>query len=200
MTNIQTLFRKYGNPKLAIDYLKARDLAKDEMVYQGGWSSLVDEDKDTIIAFFLDDPAMTREQNDGSKVMYLMGKGYSQAQAIGELGMAYSRHNVKEIEACHKRANSVAIRVVLLTYLQIIDAADFTRVTKDLIALYTTRGIKGVNDGTSGEGLFDFIEGTVGTGYETAALRDQGYSLKVGTFSELETKFMDILRNGNYTK
>lgn len=200
MSTILTLYRKYSNPKIAVDYLKARDLAQEDLVSQGGWNSLNDVDKFTIIDFFVDDPSLTREQNDGNKVVFLMTiKGISQTDAIKYLQRAYSKHNVKEIEACNKRANSVAIRETLLSYLSLGDIADFTRVTKDLIALYTTRGIKGVNDGISGEGLFDFIERTAGTSYATAGLEDQGYTLIAGqTYESLKTELMEILREGNY--
>lgn len=201
MTRIQQLKRKYGHHKIAVDYLKARDLARDEMVVQGGWNALSDVDKYEIILLFLDDPAFDRATNDANKVGFLMSKGLTLQQAQMYLVQAYSSHNVLEIEACAKRANSEAIRNILISFLSINDAADFTRVTKDLIALYSTKGIKGINDGTSGEGIFDFIESTSGTTYETAGLAEQGYVLNGGApYSILITGLMDILRNGNYKK
>lgn len=202
MSNIKKYYRVKDDTqkKIAIDYLKARELAKDEMVTLGGWGSLTSEDKGYIVDFFLEDPAFDSATNNANKVGYLMGTGLSLQEAQGYLASAYAAHHKKEKGACYKRANSVRVSEIVATYLSISDAADFVKTIDIPLTLYTTQGIKGVNDGSAGAGLFDFLESTAGTIYETAGLAEQGYTINVGTVNDLITALMDVLRNGNYTK
>ena len=67
-----------------------------------------------------------------------------------------------------------------------------------LFDLFKSQAIRGTDDGNAGEGLFNFLESTVGTSYENAGLEEQGYTLKTGTYSEFITELMDVLRHGIY--
>lgn len=207
MTELQKLRRKYGHHKVAVDYMKARDLAVDYVIAQGGWSNLSDVDKYEMIILFIDDPTVTdpvltvRQKNDQNKVIFLMMRGISQSDSILILENAYAAHNVLEIEACKKRAGSIAIREVVANYLDIDDAGDFIRTVQNLINLYQDNGIKGLEHGTSGEGLFDFILSNTNSSYAGAGLQEAGYTLKhEHTYQEFKDALMDILQNGNYKR
>lgn len=200
MSKIRQLYKKYGSPRLAIDYLKARDLAIDEMVAQGGFNSLSVEDKYYIIFFYAEDPAMTSDDNNTAKVTFLMGEGFTQAEALSYLTESYSKHHLKERESCLKRANSKKGTSIMATYLNIVDLADFINTTKTMFDNYKFEGIKGTAYGKAGEGIMDFIESTPGTSFENIGLKDQGYVLKQGTITDLITELKSLLVDGNYTE
>lgn len=187
------------------DYLAMRKAYCDEVLTnKTTWANFSNEEKQRFIDLFLNDPnlnadpLLNQQANDQNKVIFLMGLGYSQAVAQQVLVDSYSEHHVFEIEACTARANASKSTAVVIKYLNISDARDFIETTKSLYDLYADQGIKGVNDGSVGEGLFDFIESTVGTSFEFLGLEQQGYTLKGGTWSTFKAELMDILRNGNY--
>lgn len=196
---IVTLYRKFGSPKLAIDYLKARELAKQEMINKGGWTELTDEEKFHVIKFFVEDPEFDSATNNANKVGFLTSIGYSIQDAQLYLPKAYAVHHEKEVVACKKRADSIDASNLVALYLGLDDARDFIETTKSLYDLFRDQGIKGVNYGSVGEGLLDFIESTPGTSFEFLGLAQQGYTTNGGLpISGLITGLKDILINGNY--
>lgn len=198
MVSIKLLYRRFGNPKVAIDYLKAKDLATLRIETLGGWANLDDEQRYYIIAFYANDTTLDVDTNNANKVGFLMGKGYSQTESIEYLENAYAKHHKLEKEASMLRVGSIKLTQVVAKYLNLTDARDFVETSKILYDLYKDESIKGTNDGAVGESLFDWIESTPETSYSTSGLRHQGYVLKVGTWDSFENEIMDILRNGNY--
>lgn len=186
----------YGD-LLCSDVLQVRDRVK-EILDVVSWSGLNDAEKEIVIELFLKETNKPDSTSDTEKVMYLMGKGYSLIQAQIRLMQAYGDYHIREIKACADRASSEKLYVVIAKYLSLADAADLIKITHKLFDLYKSQGIRGILDGNAGEGLFDFLESTVGTSFETTGLIQQGYSLKSGTYSSFIGELMDILRNGNY--
>lgn len=69
----------------------------------------------------------------------------------------------------------------------------------DLINNYIFYGIEGTEKGDSAA-LYDFIQSTVGTIFETTGLSSLNLTSWSGTIPELVTQIMDIIENGNYDK
>jgi hypothetical protein len=200
METIEKLYRKHGTYKIAVDYLKARSLAIEIMVTKGGWNSLTTPEKNYIIAFYAEDPAMDLATNNQVKGQFLVMNGVDPASIAKYLRNAYSKHHIKENEACKKRADSIAATDVVAKYLTLVDARDFIELTKTLYDLFKDQGIKGLNYGSVGEALMDFINSTVGTSFETTGLEQQGYTLNTGTWVGFREELIDILINGNYKR
>ena len=127
-----------------------------------------------------------------------MGKGYDLQQSQGVLIKSFATHHIKEVRSCADRSNCEQLYFVIAKYLSLDDAGDLIKISHKLFDLFKTQAIRGVNDGNAGEGLFDFLESSVGTTYETSGLKQQGYTLNTGDFSTFITELMDVLRNGNY--
>lgn len=195
ITSIENWF-SYGD-LLCTDILQIRDRVR-EILDVTGWSGLTNAEKDIVITLFLKETNKADNVSDTEKVMYLMGRGYSLAQAQSKLMQAYADYHIKEIIACTNRANSEKLYVVIAKYLSLADASDLIKITHKLFDLFKSQGIRGTLDGNVGEGLFNFLESTVGTSFETTGLTQQGYTLKTGTYSSFINELMDILRNGNY--
>lgn len=182
---------------LCTDRLQTRDRIK-EILNSQGWSGSTDNDKEIVIKYYLKETNKEDSVSNTEKVMFLMGKGYTLEQAQGRLIQAYSTFHIIEINACHSRANSAKLFEVIAKYLDLSDASDLIKITHKLFDLYKTQAIRGVNDGNAGEGLFDFLESTIGTSYETTGLTQQGYTLNTGDNTTFINELMDVLRKGNY--
>lgn len=195
--DISSIENAFYNEHAFTDYLQLRSFIND-IITTKTWSGLTPAEKDITIETFARGNGVTLNTDNTNKVIYLMGKGNTQTQAIGILNNAYSVFHIKEIEACVKRANSPKVFSVVNKYLSITNASDFIRTTQTLFGLFVTQGIRGVNDGEAGEGLFDFIESTVGTTYEFMGLAQSNYPLNTGTIQDFITELMDILRHGKY--
>jgi hypothetical protein len=194
------LLHKYGNKTLQKDYLYIRQLII-ELLNTKTWNNCTNAEKDIVIELHARETSKTSIVANGEKVTYLMSKkGKNQAQAILFLQEQFAIHHIKEIQSCTARANSKDLFTIIPKYLTILDAGDFIRTISSLFTAYLFQGVKGVNDSDAGEGLFDFIESTVGTSFETAGLREQGYVMQNGdaNMDNFINALMDILRNGNY--
>ena len=187
---------QYGDT-LCSDFLQVRRRIRN-IVNSVTWSGLTDSEKDIVISLYLKEDSVTESTYNGYKVAYLMGKGYTLTQASGILIQSYANYHVREVNACLKRANSEMLYVVIAKYLTLTDAGDLIKITHKLFDLFKSQAIRGVNEGSAGEGLFDFLESTVGTSYENSGLEEQGYTLNTGTYTEFITELMDVLREGNY--
>lgn len=187
----------YGE-SLCTDYLQYRDRIKDELD-QVSWSGLTNSEKDIVIDFYLKESNKSEEVANGEKVAYLMGvHGLSLIEAKGKLISVYGPHHIKEIRSCYHRSNSELLYKIIAKYLTLVDAGDLIKITHKLFDLYKSQAIRGTEDGNAGEGLFNFLESTVGTSYETTGLEQQGYILNTGTYSEFIAELMGVLRYGNY--
>lgn len=195
ITSIENWF-KYGDI-LCTDtlQLRARIVAILDSI---SWSGTTDEEKDIIIRLHSKETSKAESIATTEKIVYLMGKGYTQAQAQGVLIQSYADYHLKEIISSEKRGNSEKLYQIIAKYLTLNDAGDLIKISHKLFDLYKTQGIRGVNDGNAGEGLFDFLESTVGTSYETTGLVQQGYTLNTGDYTSFISELMDVLRNGNY--
>jgi hypothetical protein len=198
-TNISSVqnWKDYGE-SLCADYLQYRERVKGELDVVS-WSGLTNSEKDIVIDFYLKETNKSDEASNGEKVAYLMGvHGLDLIQSKGKLISVYGPHHIKEIDSCKNRANSELLYQIIAKYLTLTDAGDLIKITHKLFDLYKSQAIRGTLDGNAGEGLFNFLESTVSTSYETTGLEQQGYVLNTGTYSEFITELMDVLRNGNY--
>lgn len=191
-----TSWYQYGNT-LCTDILQTRDRIK-EIVNSGTWSGLTNNEKDIVIELYIKADDIDENTYNTNKVTYLMSNGYSLQQAQGRLIQAYGSYHTKEVIACTLRANCGRLYEVIAKYLSLADAGDLIKITHKLFDLYKSQAIRGTEDGNAGEGLFNFLESTVGSSYENAGLEQQGYVLKTGTYSEFITELMYVLRHGNY--
>lgn len=187
----------YQYTSLCTDFLQTRARVK-EILSVKTWSNLTDSEKDIVIEFYLKEDLIDEDTYNTYKVGYLMGKGYSLEQASYLLIQAYGNYHIKEVRSCTTRANSEKLYKVIAKYLSLADAGDLIKITHKLFDLYKSQAIRGSEDGNAGEGLFNFLESTVGSSYENAGLAQQGYILKTGTYSDFITELMDVLRHGNY--
>lgn len=99
-----------------------------------------------------------------------------------------------------RRARLTAVKMEIynrLTYSQVNDimvASNFEVTGTNYVEL----GREGTEEGNA-EGLFDYIEARLGTLWELTGLKVQAYiPLGMANCTELSTRLMDILKNGNY--
>lgn len=182
------------------DYLQYKNFVTEVMGTKV-WANLTDTEADFIINNYVREAGVTSQDDATRKVIHLMTvHGKSQSDSALYLQNAYAEFHLKEISSCFLRSQNKTLFQIIAKYLQNMDAADFTDVIEHPYYMFTTQGIRGVNDGETGEGLFDFIESTVGTSYETAGLAQQGYIMANGDpdMSNFILELMNVLRNGNY--
>lgn len=178
------------------DYLYVRDEIT-KLTTSVGFNNMPSEDKDIVIAYHSKDNNKTDADNDTDKVVYLMGTGKTQGQAVSFLKTAFANHHVLSLESCKLRGNSIKLSEVVLSYLNEEDATDFTETAKSLFDFFMDHARKGSNDYSKRDGLFDFIEST--SSYLTMGLEQQGYTLVTGTtWAQFRIDLMDVLRHGNY--
>lgn len=186
----------YGK-SICSDDLQLRDRIL-QLVNTITWSSLNDAEKDIVISFNLRETAVDDATYNTNKITYLMGKGNSLEESKIILLKSYAEFHIKEVVACKKRSDSEKMYEIIAKYLQLSDAGDLIKITHKLFDLYKTQAIRGTEDGNAGEGLFNFLESTVGTSYENSGLEEQGYTLNSGTYTEFITELMGVLREGKY--
>lgn len=195
ITSISSWVKYYDS--LCTDRLQLR-LRIIEILNTQTWSGISDEERDIVIKYYLKETSKSDSVANEEKVIFLMGKGFSFGEVQGLLIKSYSIYHLMEIESCYSRANSAKLFEVIAKYLTLVDAADLINITHKLFDLYKTQGIRGVNDGSVGAGLFDFLESTVDTMYETSGLQQQGYVLNTGDYTTFISELMDVLKYGNY--
>ncbi len=157
-----------------------------------GWATLTHDEKMVAIKYraFPDDVVTA-----GTIVGYLMGIGYTQAEAVGTLIQAGAAEQTNLIKACHARGTSPVLFMIVGKYLALPDQADLNELVDSLLNKFLFRGLRGTLDGRDGnQGLFDFIEGTAGI----TTLADQLYVMQNGDadMSNFIAELMNWLRNG----
>ena len=197
-------WKDFGEP-VCTDYLQFRmyimQVMTDKVDGGDSWDDLSDAEKDLLIENYASEDQVDGATDGMRKVVHLMTvHGMSQPEAVKYLEDVFADHHIKEIDSCEKRVKNKTLFQVIAKYLTIAEAADFTQVIDQPYYMYATQGIKGINDGEAGEGLFDFIESTAGTSYETAGLQEQGYPMKNGDpdMTNFIADLMEVLRKGNY--
>ena len=190
-------WRDYGE-RLCSDYLQYVSYVQANCPI---WSSLSNDEKDYLISAYIKAGDITKEQDASNKIMYLtVEQGLSMTDAQGVLLDAWSYYHIKERASCKARSECKEVSYIIGKYLSISDASDFVKTIQNLIYLFSTQGIRGVNEGDTAEGIFDFIESTPGSVYDTAGLREMGYTMINGDpdMENFISELMDVLRNGNY--
>lgn len=195
ITSIESWYQ-YGDI-LCTDILQKRDRIKS-IVDSGTWSGLTSNEKDIVIELYIRQDGVDEATYNGNKIAHLMGKGYTLDESKGILIQSYGNYHIQEVKSCSTRAKCEKLYEVIAKYLTLADAGDLIKISHKLFDLYKTQAIRGTEDGNAGEGLFNFLESTVGTSYENAGLEEQGYTLNIGTYTDFITELMDVLRHGNY--
>jgi len=128
--------------------------------------------------------------------------GKSPSDSVTELQKAFAKNHVRDIQSCRARLDSVTLYEIIGKYLSFIDAKDFFQTVRNLYIDYKDQGIKGTKDGMVGVALFDFIESTPKTIFESAGLSSKGYDMQNGDAdaSNFVADLMTVFRNGIYIK
>lgn len=183
--------------KSFVDYAKWRNEIIFSFSGNGGWSGATSVEKDIIIDLHIDDPYIPLSASNMNKVAYLMGKGYSQAQAQGYLLQSWYKHHLRHVECAKERWKYV--KLIVGKYLNLLDANELMETTDTLVYYYTQTGRMGQNyNPTDGDGIMDYIEST--HGFTGIGLEDTGYVLNTGTWSDFKKELRDIIAYGKYTK
>jgi len=198
--DISSIENFYANPSVFNDYLQMRRHI-DDLINTGspsGWDSLTTAEKQILIDLHLKDRSLSQAANDTNKVVFLMTNGLTLEEAQGHLINAYAEHHVNDKISCTTRANSKRSAIIVAKYLQLSDATDFINEIKNLLELYISRGIKGIEYDSLDYGLFDYFKSTPGSPYEFTGLASNAYALKTGTLQNLIDELLDVLWLGKY--
>jgi hypothetical protein len=165
------------------------------------WVNLSNSEKDFMIDLYLKEAAISQVTDDTNKATHLITTGQAtDAESVRLLIVdRWSKHHILDVESCRARANALKLYISIGTYLSISDATDFFMTVENLYVGFRDQAIKGTQDGSE-EGLFDYIESTVGTVYEFAGLSSKGYAMQNGDLDELNfiAAIMDVIRHGKY--
>ena len=167
---------KYGyNGK---DYKYVRQKIIDGVTSAGGFSNLTTAEKEIATRWF----AVAKSDRDTvytTEQQILLGlqfhKGSTESR---QTRMAYATMEV------YNRLSPSEVEEVLSE-------------VQDLVAKYVQYGEEGTLEG-DGEALFDYIEARSGTSYTSTGLAAKSYVPDGKTLSELVTRLMDILKDGEY--
>jgi hypothetical protein len=173
---------------VANDYLVCKNEIK-ELVFKKGWPSLTNSEKDLAIQYY-SYPDMI------SAVMYLMGKGYSQAQAQGYVLQQWHRHHGNLINACKQRWYYV--KFIVPQYLSFTDAEDLLNTVEPLVFAYNDMGRLGINYGDKKDGIMDYIEST--GMFTNQGLKENNYILQQSTWDGFITAMKNVFVEGIYSK
>jgi hypothetical protein len=188
---------KYQN-ELTTDYLQLRDYIRD-ILNEKSWVNLTNFEKDIVIEYHIKEAIKTLAEEQTEKVTYLvLEKDISASEATSFMIRSFANHQIKNKAACAKRMDQAELYFIVGKYLDLSEATDFYSVAEILFSKYKDQGIKGTMHGDYEAGLFDFMESTVGTVYETAGLASQNYTMLVGTLQDFIDEMLNILRKGNY--
>lgn len=163
------------------DYKSARVALYVAMMTKGGFNNLSDEEKRIASKWFI------VERTERSSVHTL------QEQVTNG---KWFDSNSKE---ARRQRFSVAMSEIYnrLTKEEVFQV--LSAMGNDIVEKYITYGTEGTVEGDLIEGLFDYIEARNGTAWSATGLAVQTFIPSgMANCSELATKLMDILKNGNY--
>jgi hypothetical protein len=172
----------------ANDYMVVRFEIRD-LCRAKGWTGLTNTEKDLAIKHYISD-------NPTNAVIYLMSKGYSQAQAQGFVLMSWHKYHAKLLEACKQRL--YYLKFVVPQYLSLTDAEKLFDNTHDLIYEFTELGRFGIAIGDKKSGILDYLMST--NDYVDAGMAESGLTLLQGTWDIFRSALIAILIDGIYTK
>lgn len=180
-------WNKYGC-QVVNDYLVCKHEIKD-LVVEKGWSNLTNTEKDLAIIYYSYPDTTTA-------VIYLMGKGYSQAQAQGYVLLSWHRHHGNVMNSCKQRW--FYAKFIVPQYLSFNDAEDLLNTVEPLVFAYNDMGRLGINYGDKRDGIMDYIEST--NAFAGQGLRENGYILLQSTYDIFIGAMKDVFVEGIYSK
>lgn len=171
------------------DYLSVKNQIKI-LADRIGWTNLSSPEKDLAIKYY----AYT---NIMDPLIYLMTiKGYPQASAQFYILQEWHKHHRNLLESCKERWYYV--KFVVAMYLNFADAEELLDTTQSLIFSYTECGRLGINYGDKNPGIMDYLEST--NLFENQGLKENGYTLNLGTWDSFIGSMKDIMVYGKYNK
>lgn len=143
--------------------------------------------------------------NEVMAVGMLMANGMSQQEATLTVLDSWQRYHKKVSESYNDR--SFYIKKVVTLFLNISDAMHLLSVTKPLLKAFTEDGVIGHNYGVEDsitklsyndivDGLMNFIDSS--SVYTGNGLKEQGYTLLIGTYDDFISMLKDVIVYGNY--
>lgn len=172
---------------LVNDYLVCKHEIK-ELVVEKGWSNLSNSEKDLAIQYYA-------YPDTTSAVIYLMGKGYSQAQAQGFILQQWHRHHGNVIISCKTRWYYA--KFIVPQYLSFTDAETLFNTIESLAFAYNDMGRLGIEYGDKSNGIMDYLEST--NAYVGNGLKESGLTV-VGTWNNFIQAMKNVFVEGIYTK
>jgi hypothetical protein len=172
----------------ANDYLVCKNSIK-ELIIEKGWANLSNTEKDIAIQYYA-------YPDSTSAVIFLMSKGYSQAQAQGFVLLQWHRHHGNVMNSCKTRWYYV--KFIVLQYLNFSDAEDLLNTVEPLVFAYNDMGRLGVNYGDKRDGIMDYIEST--NMFQGQGLRENGYVLLQGNYDLFIQAMKNVFVEGIYNK
>ena len=172
----------------ANDYMCVRFEIRD-LCRAKGWSNMTNVEKDVAIKHYVSD-------NPTDAVIYLMGKGYSQAQAQGFVLTSWHKYHAKLLEATQQRF--YYLKFVVPQYLSLTDAEMLFDNASGLIYELTELGRFGIAIGDKKSGVLDYLMST--NDYVGAGMEESGITLIQGTWDTFRAALYGILVDGIYTK
>lgn len=166
----------------------------DEVRTDLTWTSLSVTDKYSVINYG------AYKAGDSDKVTFLMGEGLTLAEAQGYLLTVWKSNMPKAIAAARARVESEKFFEVIGTYLPKADAEDLLETVDGLLSEFRNAAHIGTNIPGSSPGIWDYINNTAGTAYETAGIdaKETIYTLNTGTWTAFKDALKDVVFNGNY--
>lgn len=104
--------------------------------------------------------------------------------------------HINSVEARERRRRHMMME--FYNRLQPAQVAEIIAIGYPLSNTYVDTGIEGTESGDP-EGMYDYLEATVGTTWENTGLAAQDWVPEGMTLAELVTRVMDIMKNGNYS-
>jgi hypothetical protein len=173
---------------VANDYLVCKNEIKEICLIRG-WSNLTNTEKDLSIQYY-------SYPDTTSAVIFLMGKGYSQAQAQGYVLQQWHRHHGNLINACKQRWYYA--KFIVPQFLSFADSEDLLNTVEPLVFAYNDMGRLGINYGDKKNGIMDYIEST--NSFQNQGLKENNYTLLQGTWNDLILAMKNVFVEGIYNK
>ena len=187
--------------KLSRDFAQHREVCRT-MLDSVTWVNLTNAGRDEMIRMYLKETSMDEATDGMNKVTHLIttGQAGDPAAAKAIIVKSWASFHVRDKDAAYARVSSEKTYQVVASYLSVTDATDFFTSIELLFLGYYSQAIKGTEDGSSVDALFNYIESTVGSIYENSGLASKGYTMQNGDpdMTNFISDLMDILRHGIY--
>ena len=149
-----------------------------EILHAKGWDNMSTEERFVAIKYRA---YPNTETSAAAIVGWLVSVGYTPVQAQGFLLKSGAEELSRLIRNCQYRGSHTTLWMIIGMYLSLTDQIHLNELVDGLLGKYSNKAIRGINYGSPDQAaLFDFIEGTAGTQYETTNLMSQGYTMQNG--------------------